>query len=113
MLVLPWARTNRIVCADLYFTSVGALGDLKPIGLRFIEVVKTATPQFPQSYLSHLEMTDRGGRRGLIAKDEKGTPSMLNLCWMDHDRRYFITRASSLQPGRAYSQFGWQQICKV
>jgi hypothetical protein len=55
-LVLPWARKDRIVCADLYFASVGTLMELKRIGLRFIGVVKTATRQFPQAYLSNLEM---------------------------------------------------------
>ena len=33
-LVLPWARTDRIVCADSYFASVGCLKELKRIGLR-------------------------------------------------------------------------------
>jgi hypothetical protein len=28
-LVLPWARTYRIVCADSYFASVGTLTELK------------------------------------------------------------------------------------
>jgi hypothetical protein len=112
-LVLPWARTDRIVCADSYFALVGALQELKRIGLRFIGVVKTATRQFPQLYLSHLEMTERGDKRGLIAKDEDGTPSMLAFCWMDHDRRYFLASASSLQPGRAYSRTRWRQVSKV
>jgi hypothetical protein len=40
-LVLPWAQTDRIVCADSYFASVGTLQELKRIGLRFIGVVKT------------------------------------------------------------------------
>ena len=62
-LVLPWARTDRIVCADLYFASVGTLKELKRIRLRFIGVVKTATWQFPQSYLSNLEMRVRDERR--------------------------------------------------
>jgi hypothetical protein len=57
-LVLPWARTDRIVCANSNIASVGALRELKRIGLRFIGVAKTATWQFPQSYLSHLEMTE-------------------------------------------------------
>ena len=102
-LVLPWARTDRTVCADSYFASVGALRELKRIGLRFIGVVKTATWHFSQSYLSHLEMTEQGDRRGLIAKDENSTPSMLAFCWMDRDHRYCITSALSLQPGWAYS----------
>jgi hypothetical protein len=109
-LVLPWARTDRIVCADSYFASVGTLKELKRIGLRFIGVVKTATRQFPQSYLSNLEMRTRGERRGVISKDENGTPSMLAFCWMDRDRRYFISSASSLQPGRAYTRHRWRQV---
>jgi hypothetical protein len=112
-LVLPWTRADRIVCADLYFALVRALQELKRIGLRFIGVVKTATPQFPQSFLSHLEMTEQGSRRGLIAKDKYGTSSMLAFCWMDRDCCYFITSALSLQPGRAYSQSCWQQVSEV
>jgi hypothetical protein len=109
-LVLPWARTDRIVCADSYFASVATLKELKRIGLRFIGVVKTATRQFPQAYLSNLEMRERGERRGLIARDENGTPSMLAFCWMDRDRRYFISSASSLQPGRVYTRHRWRQV---
>jgi hypothetical protein len=109
-LVLPWARTDRIVCADSYFASVGTLKELKRIGLRFIGVVKTATRQFPQAYLSTLEMRQQGERRGLVARDENGTPSMLAFCWMDRDRRYFISSASSLQPGRAYTRHRWRQV---
>jgi hypothetical protein len=109
-LVLPWARTDRIVCADSYFASVGTVKELKQIGLRFIGVVKTATWQFPQAYLSNLEMRVRGERRGVVARDENGTPSMLAFCWMDRDRRYFISSASSLQPGRAYTRHRWRQV---
>ena len=65
-LVLPWARTDRIVCADSYFASVGTLQELKKIGLRFIGVVKTATRQFPLQYLSHVEMRNRGEMRGVV-----------------------------------------------
>jgi hypothetical protein len=108
-LVLPWARTDRIVCADSYFASVGTLKELKRIGLRFIGVVKTATRQFPQAYLSNLEMRERGERR-VIARDDTGTPFMLAFSWMDRDRRYFISSASSLQPGRAYTRYRWRQV---
>jgi hypothetical protein len=57
-LVLPWARTDRNVCADLYFAFIGTLKELKQIGLRFIGVVKTAQQNsfHSHSYLSNLEM---------------------------------------------------------
>ena len=54
--VMPWARTDMIVCSDSYFASIGTLKELKRICLRFIGVVKTATKQFPQAYLANLEM---------------------------------------------------------
>jgi hypothetical protein len=41
-LIKPWyGKGDRIVCADSYFSSVGAALHLKPRGLRFIGVVKT------------------------------------------------------------------------
>ena len=55
-LVRPWANTNRLVCGDSYFASVGAALSLMNIGLRFIGVVKTATKKFPMKYLSEIEM---------------------------------------------------------
>jgi hypothetical protein len=51
-LVLPWWWTDRNVCADLYFSSVGTAMELQQHGLRFIGVVKTATKQYPMRYLS-------------------------------------------------------------
>ncbi len=100
------------MCADLYFASVGTLKELKQIGLRFIGVVKTATQQFPQSYLANLEMRVWGKRREVITRDENSAPLMLAFCWMDQDRRNFISSTLSLQPGRAYSRFHWQQVSK-
>ena len=42
-LPLSWARSDRIVCADSHFASVGPAEALKRIGLRFIDVVKKVT----------------------------------------------------------------------
>jgi hypothetical protein len=109
-LVLPWRASGRIVCADSYFASVATLKELKRLGLRFIGVVKTATRQFPQAYLSGLEMEERGDRRGLIARDAEGTPTMLAFVWMDRNRRYFICSASSLEPGAQYNRERWRQV---
>ena len=46
ILIIPWYNSDRFVCAESYFASVGAAEMLKIIGLRFIGVVKTATKQF-------------------------------------------------------------------
>jgi hypothetical protein len=109
-LVLPWANTNRIVCGDSYFASVGACEEMKRIGLRFIGVVKTATRRYPLPYLSSLELVNRGDRVGLTAKGPDGEPSMLAFVWMDRNRRYFITNCSSLQEGAPYSRIRWRQV---
>ena len=34
---------------------------------------------------------------------------MMAYVWMDHDRRYFISTASSLQYGKDYSRICWRQ----
>jgi hypothetical protein len=109
-LVLPWAMTNRIVCGDSYFASVGACEEMERIGLRFIGVVKTATRRFPLAYLSALELVQRGDRFGLTANGPDGSPSMLAFVWMDRNRRYFISNCSSLQEGAPYSRIRWRQV---
>lgn len=38
-LVLPWAKTGRLVCADSYFASVATAEALLRIGLKFIGVI--------------------------------------------------------------------------
>jgi hypothetical protein len=109
-LVLPWANTNRIVCGDSYFASVGACEEMQRIGLRFIGVVKTATRRFLLAYLSALELVNRGDRFGLTSKGPDGEPAMLAFVWMDRNRRYFIANCSSLQEGAPYSRIRWRQV---
>ena len=109
-LVAPWTNSNRIVCADLYFASVGCCEELKRIGLRFIGVVKTATKRFPMQYLSQIELENRGEFSGLVCRDHSGDPKFLSFVWMDRERRYFISSASSLQEGEPYSRKRWRQV---
>ena len=79
------------------------------IGIRFIGVVKTATKKFPMAYLSSIELDEgRGQRVGVVLKTN-GVPTMMAYVWMDRDRRYFISTASSLQYGKDYSRIRWRQ----
>ena len=108
-LVLPWAQTSRGVCADSYFASVATAQTLMGLGLRFIGVVKSATKKFPMKYLSSLELLEgRGQREGVIMKS-LGVPWIMALVWVDRDRRYFISTASSLKEGKEYSRDRWRQ----
>ena len=109
-LVEPWVRTDHCVCADSYFASVNAVTVLRMMGLRFIGVVKTATKKFPMSYLSNLELVQRGDYKGLVARGTDGQPTMLSFVWMDRDWRYFIASASSLDSGIPYSRNRWRQV---
>ena len=45
---------------------------------------------------------------GVVLKSN-GAPTMMAYVWMDHDRRYFISAASSLQDGKYYSRICWRQ----
>ena len=79
------------------------------IGIRFIGVVKTATKQFPMAYLSSIELDEvRGQQVGVILKSN-GAPTMMAYVWMDRDRRYFISTASSLQDGKDNSRIRWRK----
>ena len=95
-LVAPWTNSNRIVCADSYFASVGCCEELKRIGLRFIGVVKTATKRFPMAHLSQIELVNRGDFTGLVCRDLTGNPKFMSFVWMDRERRYFISSVSSI-----------------
>jgi hypothetical protein len=95
--VSPWLRSRRVVSADSYFASVKA-ARLRQLGLRFIGVVKSATKEFHMSYLSRLELNNRGERKALVAHDEFGR--YLAFVWMDRERRNFIATAGSMLPGK-------------
>ena len=57
-LVVPWANSKRVVCADSYVASVSSAEEMMRIGIRFIGVVKTATKTFPMAYLSSIEIDE-------------------------------------------------------
>ena len=57
-LTLPWAKSKRGVCTDLYFASITLAEELMKIKLRFIGVVKTARKKFPMQYLSSIELLE-------------------------------------------------------
>ena len=113
-LVKAWANTNSIVVADSYYASVQAALRLWAIGLRFIGTVKTAVKEFPMAYLSGRPMNDgRGDRHGVVSRDLTTGASMLAYCWVDRERRYFITTCSSLAPGPMCIRKRWRLLIRV
>ena len=54
------------MCADFYFASVLCAISIRDMGLQFIGVVKTATKQYPQHYLSTVELPDKGDYKGVL-----------------------------------------------
>ena len=112
--VLPWFGTNRIVCADSYFASVGAAKELYRNGLRFIGVVKTATRGFPKSYLTNVELHERGDFHAVASnRTNVLDPDMAAFVWMDRERRYFISTAGTLSEGTPYTRCRWRQVNRV
>ena len=109
-LVLLWLHTDCIVCGNSYFASVPAALMMSRNGMRFIGVVKSATRQFPMTYLSQVELQDRGDRKGLVTRGGNEQPSLLAFVWMDRQRRYFIANTSSLDAGTPYTRVRWRQV---
>ena len=50
-LIAPWAQSDRLVYANSYFESVGAIEELVRMRFHFIDVLKTATCRSPMEYL--------------------------------------------------------------
>ena len=65
-LVMPWANTDWIVCANSYFTSVPAAEEMWNHGIRFIGVINTSMRQFTMTYLSNIELQNLGDMSGLL-----------------------------------------------
>ena len=65
--------------ADSYFASVPCALALKDMGLRFIGVVKTATREYPLSYLSTVELANKGDYKGVVNIDENMNYKLLSF----------------------------------
>jgi hypothetical protein len=112
-LLAPWSGSDRLVCADSYFSSVATVEEMKRMGFRYIGVVKTATKKYPMAYLSNLVLQQRGDRHGVVRRNDAGMITMMAFVWMDRERRYFIASAGSLAEGRPYVRHRWRQVTSV
>jgi hypothetical protein len=104
-----WAGSNRIVCGDSYFSSVGAATHLRSLDIHFIGVFKTATRKCPMRYLQHQELEARGDRVMLVHEKKAREADMMAVMWLDLERRYFIAITSSIAEGRPYERTRWRQ----
>ena len=87
-LVMPWANTNMIFCADSYLESVPTAEELWKHGLRFIGVIKTETLQFPIAYLSNIEFQNCGDMSGFLTIPvDRMNPVLGDFFLADQDRR--------------------------
>lgn len=119
-LVAPWAGTKRVVCADSYFPSVATAEQLLAMGLRFVDVVKTAVRGYPMSVLSAIPLQARGQHVLYAHANANGVKDMMAVLWVRarargprapvlhcHDINYSFRRplsacavAAGRQPGR-------------
>ena len=61
------------------------------------------------AYLSSIELDEGRYQRVEVVLKSYGAPNMAAYVWMDCDRIYFISTASSLQDGKDYSRIRWRQ----
>ena len=88
---MPWAKPDRIFCADSYFASVPAAEELWKHGIHFIVVIKTATRKFLMEYLSNIGFHNWGSMSGLFNRPIESTnPVLGEFLYMDRNRQYFI-----------------------
>ena len=61
------------------------------------------------AYISSIELNEGKCQRLGVVNKSNGAPNIMAYVWMDLDRRYFISTASSLQDGKDYSRIRWRQ----
>ena len=71
------------MCSDSYFSSVPCAIAMRDMGLRFIDVVKNATKQYPQHYLSTFELPEKGDYKGVINIEPTTGYTLLTFVWVD------------------------------
>ena len=80
------------------------------LGLRFIiGVVKSATRKFPMKHLSSLELLEGRGQKEALIMESLGVSWIMALVWVDRDRCYFVSTASSLNEGKEHTRDRWRQ----
>jgi hypothetical protein len=97
-----------LVCVDSYFSNVQAAEKLRVMGLSFIDIAKTATRNFPMQTLGSIAMGTRGERHTYVNKTAEGRVRVMEMVWLDRERRYFITTATSAAQGIPYTRRRWQ-----
>ena len=105
----PWGFTDRHVCADSFFSSVQTAEKLYGMGFRYTDVVKTAHKNYPLKKLSEREMAGKGDGFCLSSRIKNHDGVLVALCWVDRERRYFISTAGSIGPGTPFEREGWRQ----
>jgi len=80
------------------------------MGLRFIGVVKTGTKGFPLGALSVLPLEERGEHVSYVHTTADGVTDMMAVLWVDRERRYFISLASTTLPGTPFDRVRWRQV---
>ena len=71
------------MCADSYFASVPCAIAMRDMELRFIGVVKTAMKQYPQHYLSTVELPEKGYYKGVLNIEPTTGYTLLEFVWVD------------------------------
>ena len=112
-LFAPWRNSGRVVCEDYYFASVPCAISMRDTGMRFIGVVKTATKQYPQHYLSTVELPEKGDYKGVLNIEPTNGYTLLAFLWVDQYKIYFISNCCSLSQGFPYTQIRYIQIEEV
>jgi len=71
--------------------------------LRFNGVAKTAKREFLITYLSIVELTQKGDYKSVVNISDDGY-KLLAFVWVNRERRYFISNCSSISSGTPYTR---------
>ena len=111
-LTAPWHNSSvpRRVVADSFFSGVVTMESLAAVGLSLTGVVKTMTKKFPMNYLKNVVLPTRGSHHAVCCYNEDGSVKAVACVWVDRERRYFISKGGSLEPGDDIVRSRWRQL---
>ena len=99
------------MCADIHFASVDAAEVLFSKNPRFSGVIKTATRLFPVGFFGSQSMFSKGDHVSLQSSlgSGEGKKNLAALCWLDRNRRHFVSTAGRLDVLSTQERVRWRQ----
>lgn len=96
-----WFNLKRIGCANYELAIVTTATTLSNYGLRFTNVLQSATKQFHIKPLYQIKLSRGGNHEVMVSEGKNEKESLRTLLWIYRDCRYFVTTFDTNRPSES------------